>query len=222
MAGYDEKDERDNGIDPLWKLYDRLTIEQAAALIAGYDPSSIDGLWNDTNSSMVHPRPCIARDMLVNAIKGGTLKADVVAKGEYVHVRYVGNESEGFWEPIEEISTRGTLIDVDELKRWLTSRGFQTGFFFQDADQDDQPGYLDPDHPRYAPKLAAAVSAWLAVGEPEKGTPKQAIEKWIREHAAQFGLTDDDGNPVNAAVEEIAKVANWNTKGGAGRTPGGG
>jgi hypothetical protein len=26
-------------------------------------------------------------------------------------------------------------------------------------------------------------------------TPKQALMKWLREHAREFGLTDDDGKP---------------------------
>jgi len=38
----------------------------------------------------------------------------------------------------------------------------------------------------------------------------------VAEHATDFGLTDDDGNPVNLAIEECSKVANWKTGGGPG------
>lgn len=51
-------------------------------------------------------------------------------------------------------------------------------------------------------------------------TPKQALEKWLRENAADFGLTDEDGSPVNLAIEECSKVANWKLDGGPPKTPG--
>jgi hypothetical protein len=48
--------------------------------------------------------------------------------------------------------------------------------------------FLDPKNPRYAPKLAAAVLAWEATGnEASTGkSPKQALLKWLREHAAEL------------------------------------
>ena len=81
-------------------------------------------------------------------------------------------------------------------------------------------GYLDPKHPRFAPKLAAAVRAWQSVTAPGNKSPKQAIEKWLRDHAAELGLTNQDGNPINQAIEECSAVANWQPKGGAVKTPG--
>lgn len=83
----------------------------------------------------------------------------------------------------------------------------------------DEHGYLDPLHPRYAPKLAAAVKAWQAVQETGKRTPKQAMEKWLNEHAAELRIADQEGKPVKQAVEEISKVANWNLAGGAPKMP---
>lgn len=83
------------------------------------------------------------------------------------------------------------------------------------------PDYLNPNHPRFAPKLAAAVNAWLAVTDPGPRTPKQALERWLRENATQFGMTNDDGAPINQAITECAKVANWAPEGGAAKTPGG-
>ena len=81
--------------------------------------------------------------------------------------------------------------------------------------------YLDPENSRYAPKLAAAVRAWQAVTDPAGRHPKQALMKWLRENAAEFGLTDDEGKPNETGIEEAAKVANWQPGGGAPRTPGG-
>jgi len=98
----------------------------------------------------------------------------------------------------------------------------KTGFFFPETIVS--PDYLDPKHPRYAPKLAAAVLAWMATATEavtSGKSPKQALAKWLREHAADFGMTDDDGKPNETGIEEAAKVANWQLTGGAPKTPGG-
>jgi hypothetical protein len=110
-----------------------------------------------------------------------------------------------------------SMVNVESLKQWLRLKGFTTGFFLPEviATMD----FLDPLNPRYAPKLAASVKAWQAVTDAGKKSPKQALDKWLREHAVEFGLTNEDGNPVANAIEECSKVANWNTKGGATKTP---
>jgi hypothetical protein len=108
-------------------------------------------------------------------------------------------------------------VEVAALKIWLKERGFSCGFFFPTS--GDMPEYLDPRNPRYAPKLAAAVRAWQAVTNPGNKSPKKALDKWLRENAAQFGLADDEGLPINQAVEDCSKVANWQPSGGAPKTP---
>lgn len=110
-----------------------------------------------------------------------------------------------------------SMVDVDSLKRWLSHKGFSTGFFF--PNQEVTLDFLDPLNPRYAPKLAAAVRAWQSVTDAGKRSPKQALDKWLREHASEFGLTDDEGKPIDLAIKECSKVANWNAKGGATKTP---
>ena len=47
---------------------------------------------------------------------------------------------------------------------------------------------------------------------------KQALVKWLREHAAEYKLSDDEGKPNELGIEECAKVANWQEKGGAPKT----
>jgi hypothetical protein len=70
------------------------------------------------------------------------------------------------------------------------------------------PDYLDPKHPRYAPKLAAAVMAWQAVTYPGKISPKAALTKWLSSHKDEFCLSAH-------GIEEAAKVANWAPQGGS-------
>jgi hypothetical protein len=111
-----------------------------------------------------------------------------------------------------------TMIGVETIREWLESKGMRTGFFFPSA--TDAPDYLDPKNSRYAPKLAAAVRAWQSVTDPSGKHPKQALTKWLREHAREFGMTDDEGKVNETGIEEVAKVANWQPGGGAPKTPG--
>lgn len=112
-----------------------------------------------------------------------------------------------------------STIARDDLLEWLRSRGIQDGFFFQAAtNTSDTPDFLDPKNSRYAAKLAAAVHAWQAVTDPGKRTPRQALEKWLKENAAKFGMTDDEGNFVKQAIEDCSKIANWQPGGGAPKT----
>lgn len=122
----------------------------------------------------------------------------------------------GGWRGDLEIMDRLALMkpDAEKLLRHIHDH------LGTPAKQPDQShGYLDPSHPRYAPKLAAAVRAWQAVTDAGKTTPKQALDKWLRANAAEFGMINDVGKPVEAAVVECSTVANWNFIGGAPKTP---
>jgi len=220
----------------VWRIADTLSLASAAALMCGESPGRI-APPGESGIDRCHLRGSEALDAerrddgteefaarleaLTRAAERGTLKAEKLYLGECIHVRYDGSESVEHWEPVGTIDPVATTVDVDDLKTWLTSRGITSGFFFPVATgTPDVPGYLDPAHPRYAPKLAAAVSAWNAVTDPGAKSPKQALDKWLREHAAEFALTGDDGNPVTQAIEDCSKVANWNPGGGAPKAPG--
>jgi hypothetical protein len=79
------------------------------------------------------------------------------------------------------------------------------------------PEYLNPSHPRYSYRLAAAVQAWEAVTKPGNRGVKAAIESWLRDHAQELKLLHKD-KPSDKAIKEVATVANWNTSGGAPKT----
>jgi hypothetical protein len=36
----------------------------------------------------------------------------------------------------------------------------------------------------------------------------------------EFGLTKEDGSPNEQGIDDVAKIANWDTRGGAPKTPG--
>jgi hypothetical protein len=225
----------DEEINPFWSLSDEFTVEIAAALIAGYDPGYIDLCNRDTNFAQNFPNLYPAREALCKAIIAGKLKAsirysareygyadaiyDMEANEALLETGYgrtanydevLSDDLKFFYHPYPDWNE--TTIYRDDLISWLSSRGFKSVFFFPDAKATDEPDYLNKKHPRYSGKLAAAVSAWEALKEskPQSGkSPKQALEKWLKENAARFGLTDDDGNPVTTAMTECSTIANW-------------
>lgn len=230
-------------IDSLWNLAEDFSIINAASLVAGYNPVMVERCMRDTLFDYSFSRYPIAFKALTHAITNGRLKASLRYSAReygYADQREDLDQNEcgfgtGYGRTAEDDETLSSdhscfykqfpdwslsSIVRDDLMGWLRSRGIQDGFFFQTAtNTSDIPDFLDPKNSRYAAKLAAAVRAWQAVTEPGKGSPKKALEKWLREHAVEFGLTDEEGNPVNQAVEDCSKVANWQPGGGAPKTP---
>jgi hypothetical protein len=156
-----------------------------------------------------------AKTAISNALRSGAIAGKILPRYAYVDGK-IGDAIEDTVDP------KNSRVEVASVRSWLAGRGFRSGFFFPELIYSQD--YLNPGHPRYAPKLAAAVQAWIAMGrEPviEGKSPKQALAKWLREHATNFGMTDDDGNPNETGIEEAAKVANWQPTGGAPKTPGG-
>lgn len=196
-----------------WRLCEAFLLPEAAALIIGEAPSSVS--FNGNAHYLTDYRDeapdkeayfQAALSSLLAALKRGTLK---------------GDEPPRFVDGAYNLQT--VRIAAEDLRAWLESRGITTGFFFP-IREEGQPGYLDRTHPNYPPKLAAAIRAWEAVtNDPDRvrgKTPKQALTKWLNEHAAVYGLTKDDGTPNATGVEEAAKLANWKPEGGASKTPG--
>lgn len=192
-----------------WRLCDELSIKEAALLTAGVSPAEY--AFVEKQSMDIRPRGYeAAKTAITNALRGGRITGEIEQE--------FGYDINGNPEPIPgTISIDNSRVNVESLREWLVSRGFRHGFFFPAG--TDTPDYLNPRDPRYAPKLAAAVRAWLEVTDPAGKHPKQALAKWLRENAAEFGLTDEEGKPNETGIEEAAKVANWQPGGGAPKTP---
>jgi hypothetical protein len=195
------------GLD-YWRLCDRISVIQAALLILGVDPADQQYSVEHRISENQPEGYQAVRTALINSITRGDLPADAAYE-------------DGVLEAPEAYNWHGTLMAVDDLRTWLRKRGITTGFFF--PTENDRPDYLDPTHAKYAPKLAAAIEAWTAIAQDDEATSgksvKQALMAWLRRHADRYGLTKDDGNPNEQGIEEAAKVANWDSSGGAPRTP---
>jgi len=213
-----------------WRLCDELSVVQAALLIVGADPS-------DSHEWVLewepHKRPFgfnAAMAALTHAILAGRLKGTIRRSAwergwneDPTEDESVSKDERGIQiiykaDPNWKITT----VLVDDLREWLYGRGLKTGFFF--AKEDGAVDYLNPAHQSYSPKLAAAIRAWEAVGRDTSltrgKTVKQAIATWLRRNADRFGLTKEDGSPNEQGIEEVSKIANWDTRGGAPKTPG--
>lgn len=200
-----------SGID-YWRLCDELSVVQAALLIAGEDPGTSSAYvenWDIENRPEGYEA---AKTAISRALANGGIEGQLVPLRDYDINNNVVGDIEG------SIDLFASIVNVDSMKGWLRRRGVRSGFFFPAT--EEAPDYLNPDDPRYAPKLAAAVRAWQAVTDPGGRAPKQALAKWLREHAAEFDMAGDDGNPINQAIEDVSKVANWQPGGGAPKTPG--
>jgi len=206
----------ENGISEfdLWKLCDQLNIIQAALLVAGHDPSStqqhVERLDHDKRPKGYEAaKAAISRGLISESIKG-----ELFEEEDHDMNGHPAGPIQG------SIDLTLSIVDVTSLKKWLSTRGMSTGFFFPKRDEGGE--FLDPKHPRYSQKLAASILAWRAMesdGLLKGKSVKQSLEKWLRVNADQFKLCDEDGKPNEKGIEECAKVANWQQKGGAPKTP---
>lgn len=185
--------------DDLWRLHDELTVEEAARLV-------VEEIV-DSSSAEYSQHVRIVEEALSRAVA----RKEIEFRSEHHQETGFGGNIDNEYDTI--------YISVSSLRGWFAKRGAKPSFFFPNA--VDAPDYLNPDHPRYAAKLAAAVNAWLSVVEVQGTSPKQALVRWLRENASRFGLTDSEGMPIAKGIDDIASVANWNPKGGAPKTPGG-
>lgn len=127
----------------------------------------------------------------------------------------VVKNSESIWIHREPDWTQST-VEVDDLKDWLGGKGFFPTFFFP---KGASGGFRDKQHPRYSPKLACAIAAWENIERAMKNmSVKESVASWVQTNGVNYGMADDSGVIPNKAVEQVATVVNWNTKGGANPT----
>ena len=252
-------------INSLWSLADWLTVEQAAALIVGYDPNKVyfnksegDIYYADESGVAVVDCSCSIQTALIvlkNAINAGKLKVkivhdsrpvnpsdfhtliDMMECGEYYDPGYesiAGNDEHhcnGYFVK-NNPSWNKTYVAVDELRAILSSKGQCSGFFFKDlTNSTNAADYLKPKHPRYSPKLAAAIYAWEEMEDENKlrgKNPCSAMIIYLTSNYLELGLFHEKDNLKNGtkagdinktAISEVAKIANWQPGGGAPKTP---
>lgn len=197
-----------------WRACKTLTVVQAILLILGRDPAAEAHYVEDNAPEHQPPGYLALRTALIDSMMTELGFGNIIQLNRY-------DADTGQVLPIPySVDVTVSTIEVSQLKPWLVQRRIPSDFFLPEISCDAD--YLDKSNQRYAPKLAAAVNAWVAIGdEPLAGrTPKQVLQKWLRDHAAEFGLCGEDGRPNETGIEEVAKVANWQPGGGAPKTLG--
>lgn len=199
-----------------WRLCERLTIHQAAVLTLGDDP--VDDGWDKVwERDVLGYAPMVAA--IISAAERGSIKG--IGKFKYK------TRSDGTFFRSDEVDPIASTIEVDSFRLWLTANGLRPAVFFpniKDVETGSSalPPYLDKEHPRFASKLNAAIEAWEAMQHPANldlgRTPRQALEAWLFNNATRLDLVSKDGEPIKQTIEDVAKIANWNTQGGAPRT----
>lgn len=198
----------------------KLTILQAALLIADLNPLICEFSNEDRpeNSNIYEggDRVPLAKVALFRAVY-----QEIVRVGEEGKLRVEWDE-----DFLDFIDADSSYVLVEDLKEWLLLCGLRPAFFFPEDDSRDTKdkkyyAFQDPTHPRYVPKLAAAVAAWEAVNEAKGGkTVKATLAEWLRQNADQYDLHNKKtGKLKEDVIEQISSVANWEPTGGAPKTP---
>ena len=186
-----------------WTLLDHLNIVQAALMAANLNPSEweheIERMRPEDQPNAYTP----LRSLILNSVDRKIIYADIVES----------YDENGF---CEGTSVKNTKIPRSELIEFFYEKGIKSIYFSKIENLSDP---LNENGEFYSPKLAAALEAWKTVTSQKhrlnKCTPKQALEKWLEENASKFGLLNSDETLNKNGIEEVAKVANWKTKGGA-------
>ena len=118
-------------------------MPQATLLLLNLNPSHYSSVENDSQKP-------IGYETISTALKNA-INSDRISSNKQFYETY--NES--------VISWTATTFNVEDLKSWLKTRNFIDNFFFQKS--SETATYLDQNSAYYAPKLAAAINAWMTV-----------------------------------------------------------
>jgi len=192
--------------DPRWLLADAVSIVEAALLVLEIEPQG-QSENVELAAEIMQPNGYVpTRDAILRAIEEEKVRGKLVA-GEH----RIGNKKYDLY---------ASTVEVHSLQTWLLGKGHVSDFLSpRDAHCSD---FQNPHHPRYAKKLAAAVEAWEQYDEDstKSGRPKQRMVFWLRSNASRLDLVNDAGDVNETAIQSIAKIANWETKGGAPKSSG--
>lgn len=221
-----------------WRLAADVSVVNAAILIAGGDPEQARDYSGDISVSGFTG----AFEALTHAIRQGHLRAVLAYEAERGPL-FDGTQTKTVWvesarhlprnadpiaylgpEPgddeklyvVTEPDWERSSISVDDLRTWLRSRGYTSGFFFpsDSATPDDSDAFLNPDHDHFAPELALAVTVWRALADQRKFPrgAKLAIEAWIDRNPSAWKGRE---KLSTSAKERILTLVNWRRGGGS-------
>lgn len=208
-----------------WRACFDYDLPTAAILMSGGNPSETEDFYHPEAEFMCerqmtdgHPGFTAAFERLKSAIRGGQLRALQLPTTGSSRARDPWDQEpdQVDWRRVDWYEVR---VEADELREHLRSRKVPDRFFCPAEEgaraMADDP--LDPAHPHFAPELALALRAWLALAaKPPAGAPKAAIREWAADNPQAW--VGDPGGPSREALDRIATLVNWRKAGGAPRT----
>lgn len=237
--------------DPLflWRLSDHLSVEDAAILIAGGDPSAEDEVYLEGLDRMHtvrgkrtdgHPGFVPAFTALKTAVRQGKLSARFEYK---LSSGYKSRQDEDCWVVSHRILDDPAKLEIIHGKddsisilMWTEPDWSRTMLdvldlkvwlqekglktgFFFPASQAGEDDFMDPSHKHFAPELALAAAAWRGLSQRQK-SPK-GVKAAIDEWITSNPSAWLDEEKIStAARDRIITLANWNRSGGANPTGG--
>ena len=180
-------------ISQAWKRKSKYTVEQAAALMAGFNPNEIVFAEDHINVSDTKDADGINDvegyfSWLQEAIKDQILEAKIIysARSEVKYKTKTKDEKiikkyEYFDEDKDDIGKfdiicsttpdwNKTEVEYDHLIAWLQKKDYNDRFFNTSpkAVEEKYWDILDSNGKYFAPKLATAIRAWREVTDPDK------------------------------------------------------
>ncbi len=196
-----------------WRLADTLTVTQAALLAVGINPAKVL-LYNSEEPTKSEIK--FGEDTCLPTASFRAVYCSILSAAYSGKLKINWSYRDPTKQDKQNIDEPNSVVCVEDLKKWIDSRGFRPKVFFPDLEVHE---FKDPDHPRYVAKLAAVVGAWEAVKEAEPNkTVKQTLAKWLNINATKYELLGEDGRPREKLIQELAGIANWEPSGGAPKT----
>lgn len=198
-----------------WRLCEDLSVFQAILLTLDYNPAHNESYnWEQKYSFDLPEGYKALKTAIQKSLESKKIQGEIVYSLYNEITGDITNQGERY------MNLDASHVNVQSYIDYLESKNFKSSKFFF-PDNTDNRDYLDKNHPHYSPKLAMTIKAWEAIRDNPKllnrKTPKQALEKQLREMAPLYGFTDENGLPQTQPIEDMAKVGNWNQKGGVAK-----
>lgn len=189
-----------------WRIVDPLTINEAANLLAGFNPN-FEHKSKPEDAAKIQTM----RTALLRAANVGRLPLQK-------SLAYLDGSYDSCLAPCEASHpdlAGASMASAQDLGRWADSHSILHGWNLDELKDmiEAQPPTINL--ARYPAELRAAIEAFEAVSKDPSATigisPRQALLHWLDSHRPELGSN---------ARERIVTVANWAPAGGAPKTPG--
>lgn len=167
----------------LWKHAKTLSMDECACLMSGGSPDE----------------PKTAEYRAAIAILKSGIEADQI-KGMF---RCENSETDA--TRIATMNAELSRVYTETLVAYLQKHSINDAYFNPGV----ADGWMNPNFRFYAPRVGATLEGWQFLCTLQELPARQArarVEKFLEQNAAKFGLVDEKGEPVSAAIGDILRA----------------